>query len=76
MIRFWLANEQMFPNLTRIALRIYATPVSSATNERNFSFGSKIEAPERSSLAPDVVCDLLFCRFQMNAGPLCHGEEN
>ncbi|KAI0558044.1 Zinc finger BED domain containing protein [Gracilaria domingensis] len=62
LIRFWINQEAHYPDLSKVALRIYATPVSSSTSERNFSAVNRILTAERSRLKSDVIEDMLYLR--------------
>ncbi|KAI0564670.1 Ribonuclease H-like protein [Gracilaria domingensis] len=59
-IKFWIIMQSSLPDLSTVALRIWATPVSSAETERNFSTVNRTLSAERSLLRADIVEDLLY----------------
>ncbi|KAI0567134.1 Zinc finger BED domain containing protein [Gracilaria domingensis] len=62
LIKFWISQEGVYPDLKKVALRIYATPVSSCSSERNFSAVNRIITADRSGLKSSLVEDILFLR--------------
>jgi len=36
-VRFWVLQQNKFPQLLEVALRVYAAPASSTSSKRNFS---------------------------------------
>lgn len=59
---FWLTTEHSWPELTKIALRVLATPVSSCSSEHNFSAVNRIVTADRSRFKSDVLEDLIIVR--------------
>jgi len=60
--KFWLSQVQMYPDLCSIALRFFATPVSSASSEGNFSAINRILSSDRSRLKSNFLEYLLYAR--------------
>ncbi len=61
-VSFWYSRRRSFPQLYKIAMRIYATPSSSSTKERVFSAVKKVITPERSCLTPEVLSQIIVAR--------------
>jgi hypothetical protein len=61
---FWEKQRRqgMFPNLTRLACRLFSIPCSSAAVERQFSAAGQIVTQRRSNLEPSTVNNILFLR--------------
>lgn len=55
----WLTQEYVFTDLFKIAMRVYATPAPSSTNERNVSAVNRIITTDRSRLKAEIVEHLL-----------------
>lgn len=49
-LKYWFDREKTYPNLSKVAIRILATPASSASSERDFSLWKLINSPLRSCL--------------------------
>ena len=52
----------VFPNLSKLARRIYSIPCTSAAVEREFSVAGQIVNQRRSNLDPTTVNNILFLR--------------
>ncbi|KAI0557114.1 Zinc finger BED domain containing protein [Gracilaria domingensis] len=61
-IKFWLSQETVCPELTKVALCIYAIPVSSSSSERNFSAVNRMITADRSRLESNIVEDMMYLR--------------
>ena len=61
MVNYWFNNED-FPRLRAVALRLFATPASSCESERVFSATNKIQTKDRSRLDPSIQCALIYLR--------------
>lgn len=63
-LAFWKQQQhrRVFPNLARLACRMFAIPCSSAAVERQFSSAGQIVTQRRSSLDPSTVNNILFLR--------------
>jgi len=48
MVRFWEANSRNYPMLKKVAFRVYATPASSCSSERDFSCVNRIITADRT----------------------------
>lgn len=59
---FWARSDGAYPDLSKVALRVLATPASSASSERDFSAVSRILTPERSTIYSDMLNDILLLR--------------
>ena len=60
--RFWYEKRNKFPILHQVALRVLATPVSSASSERVFSSLKKLVTSDRSRLSAKNIEDILVAR--------------
>ncbi|XP_024189981.1 zinc finger BED domain-containing protein RICESLEEPER 1-like [Rosa chinensis] len=58
--KWWKANEQTYPVLSKLANDIFAIPCSIVASENAFSLGSKVVDPFRASLTPKMV-EALVC---------------
>lgn len=63
---FWAKSQHAYHFLSKVALRIMATPASSATSERDFRDVNRIFTPERSTLDPALINDILFLKSYEN----------
>ena len=61
-LTFWKENAAIFPNLSKLACRIYSIPCSSSAVEREFSAAGQIVNQRRSNLDPTTVNNILFLR--------------
>jgi hypothetical protein len=63
-LNFWKRKDHQmsFPNLSRLALRCFSVPCSSAAVERQFSAAGQLITQRRSSLDPATVNNILFLR--------------
>lgn len=57
---YWLARQNMLKILSKVALRVFATPVSSSASERDFSFVHLLVSSDRNPLADDSIADLVY----------------
>lgn len=62
LIKFWVGQEHIYPDLAKVSFRIFATPVSSASSERNFSAVNRILTSDRSRLDSSLLEDLMYAR--------------
>lgn len=67
-LSWWKTVQFRFPNLYRVAARVFSCPCSSAASERNFSCFSFIHSKLRTRLSPDRVKKLVF--IYANSRPL------
>ncbi|XP_024190643.2 zinc finger BED domain-containing protein RICESLEEPER 3-like [Rosa chinensis] len=58
--KWWKANEQTYPVLSKLAKDIFAIPRSTVASENAFSLGSGVVDPFRASLSPKMV-EALVC---------------
>jgi len=65
-VQFWYHRRKTFPQLYKIAMRVFATPASSCASERVFSILKKIVTPERSLLSQEHLSDIIVSRSLMN----------
>lgn len=63
-LSFWEKQQHRttFPNLTRLACRIFSIPCSSAAVERQFSAAGQVITQRRFNLDPSTVNNILFLR--------------
>ena len=54
-IDYWLLNRGTFPHLSRVALRLLATPASSASSERDFSLLKLSLSKHKCSMKDDII---------------------
>jgi hypothetical protein len=57
---FWSHHASEFPILSRVAARIFSASATSCEPERVFSAAGRVVTPERSSLAPEKLKQLVF----------------
>ncbi len=62
MVYYWKRRSSMYPNLYKVALRIFATPASSCQSERNFSAVNLVLTDNRLRTEPAIVEDILYLR--------------
>jgi len=58
-VKFWYARKGTYPNLYKVAMRVYATPASSSSSERVFSRLKNIVTAQRSHLSAQHLSDLI-----------------
>ena len=58
-VKCWYAQRMKFPNLFALAVRVFATPVSSCTSERVFSTLKIFVDEKRSHLSTSLVDDMI-----------------
>ena len=69
-LHFWYARKSTYPNLYKIAMRVYSTLASSSASERVFSIMKELVAPYRVNLSSDTTSkiivgrSLLKCKFK------------
>lgn len=61
-IRFWHTHKGAFPNIFKVALRVYATPVSSCASERVFRAVNRIVTRDRAGLNMTTLEDIILVR--------------
>ncbi|XP_056135225.1 zinc finger BED domain-containing protein 4-like [Lampris incognitus] len=61
-LSFWARNEEKFPNLHSLALKVLSVPASSAPIERVFSRGGLITRPHHSRLGTKMLSYLMFLK--------------
>ena len=59
---FWYARRSTYPKLYKTAMRVFATPASSAGSERVFSVVKKLVTPDRSSLSCKHISQIIVGR--------------
>eukprot|EP00743_Colponemidia_sp_Colp-15_P005786 GILK01006218.1.p1 GENE.GILK01006218.1~~GILK01006218.1.p1 ORF type:complete len:847 (+),score=91.20 GILK01006218.1:36-2543(+) len=69
-LQWWADRERLFPRLTKIAKVLLAIPASSAPSERVFSAAGLLLTPDRTSLSPLLVDQLITIRSSCSAGLL------
>jgi len=57
---WWRINRHKYPHLSRLARKWLGVVATSVPSERAFSTSGNIVTVKRSSLAPDIVRDLVF----------------
>jgi hypothetical protein len=57
---WWRVNRHKYPNLSRLARKWLGVVATSVPSERAFSTSGNVITVKRSSLAPDMVRDLVF----------------
>jgi len=65
-VKFWYDRKRSFPKLYAVAMRVYATPVSSCGSERVFSTLNKLVSKDRTSLTPRTIQDIIVMRFLLS----------
>ena len=60
--KFWYNHSGKYPVLSKVALRVHATPPSSASSERDFSDVHNILRPDRSCTSSTTLFDLIQIR--------------
>jgi hAT family C-terminal dimerisation region len=60
--KFWLARGDVWPNLQKLAKRVFGLVASSAASERNFSTFGFIHSKLRNSLSPEAVEKLVYIK--------------
>jgi len=59
-IEWWKNNANLYPQLSKLALKLLSIPASSAAAERVFSLAGNIITEKRNRLCPKSVDSLLF----------------
>lgn len=59
---FWLHRMVKFPELSEVALRIFAVPASSTTSERAFSQVARTVTPERATMVSKNIENVLIAK--------------
>lgn len=65
-VDYWLTKLSSFPCLSKVALRVLATPASSASSERDFSILKFSVSKQRRNLKDDIIDakSVLHCYLQ------------
>ncbi|RLN87369.1 hypothetical protein BBJ28_00001429 [Nothophytophthora sp. Chile5] len=58
--QWWKENQHKYPNLSKLARKWLGTVATSVPSERAFSSSGNVVTVKRSSLAPELVRDLVF----------------
>jgi hypothetical protein len=66
-LQFWQADGADWPELQKIAVKIFSMSTSSASSERNFSTYGFIHSKLRNSLSQDSVDKLVFIKTNFTA---------
>jgi hypothetical protein len=66
-LQWWLTDGKEFPDLQKIAIKLFSMATSSASSERNFSTMGFIHSKLRNRLAPQTVEKLVFIKANMVA---------
>jgi hypothetical protein len=66
-LEWWLTDGNDFPDLKKIAIKLFSMATSSASSERNFSTMGFIHSKLRNSLAPQTVEKLVFIKSNIAA---------
>ena len=61
-VKFWSKNQQRFPKLSKLAIRVLTPPASSLLAEQLFSLATLTISDRRASLDPQTFNDLLFIK--------------
>lgn len=72
--RFWYRLSDVYPRLSKVALRLFATPPSSCASERDFSIVNRIVTPQRNRLNSTTIEDLILLRAFTDAHSDVYGE--
>jgi hypothetical protein len=67
-IPYWLSKRTVWPNLSRIALDLYSTPLYSDKPERIFLIGSNTLSPRRRMITDKMLNKLLCLRSWYECG--------
>lgn len=66
-LSFWHTYEERYPKLSKLALRIFAVPASSASCERAFRRLKATITDNRQNLDPETVTKLMLSRGFINS---------
>lgn len=58
--KFWVQNRSRFSSLSRVAMRLFETPPSSAAIERDFNDLESIISPDRNGLSSENTENITF----------------
>lgn len=61
----WLTDGNDFPDLNKMAIKLFSMATSSASSEINFSMMGFIHSKLRNKLAPQTVEKLVFIKSNM-----------
>lgn len=67
LFQYWLRKQEAFPVLYRVAMRIFISPASSSSIERDFNLLKLIIEPTRRSLKDDIIEALAQVRDEYRA---------
>ena len=65
-IKFWLNRQDSHRYLARVALRILATPASSASSERDFSLWKLLHSPQRSRIDDETAESIALTKSSLS----------
>ena len=65
--RFWYFERRRFPSLAQLVQKVLCVIASSSPVERVFSVGGYLMRPNRASLGPNTLRNLVFlrCNFEL-----------
>lgn len=67
-ITYWLNKKNIFPHLSKLALKYLIIPNSSSDIERTFSQSGNIISEIRNRLSPELTDMMLFLKINLNNG--------
>ncbi|RQM28869.1 hypothetical protein B5M09_008362 [Aphanomyces astaci] len=72
---FWMLDDQAWPLLRELALRVFNLVASSAASERNFSMHGFIQSKKRNRLSPSTVTKLMYIKTNYNLDDEVGGKD-
>ena len=72
-LQFWQSDASYWPNLQKIALKVFSMPRSSAASERNFSTFGFIHSKLRNRLSEEKLEKLVYIKFNSESNG-CENE--
>lgn len=64
----WLSKGGTYKEPYQVSLRIFATPLSSASHELDFSFVNRLVTADENLLYDDIMKGILYARSALNCG--------
>lgn len=61
-IKFWEKHRGAYPEIFRVARRVFATPVTSCSSERVFRAVNRVVTRDRASISPSMLEDIVVLR--------------